>query len=126
MSTRPQILVALMLALSLTACERKEADAPPAPPPAIAPVLLTPEAVDVASYAKPAEARVTHVALDLKVDFATKRVSGTATLDLKTAPTAKAVVLDTEGLASSPVTDATGQGPAVRGGGRGSGFWGRR
>jgi leukotriene-A4 hydrolase len=108
MSTRPQILVALMLALSLTACERKEADAPPAPPPAIAPVLLTPEAVDVASYAKPAEARVTHVALDLKVDFATKRVSGTATLDLKTAPTAKAVVLDTKGLDIKTVHDETG------------------
>ncbi|HET6941308.1 MAG TPA: aminopeptidase, partial [Sphingomicrobium sp.] len=45
----------------------------------IAPILDTPEAKDDASYARPLEARVYHVALDLNVDFDAKRIGGTAT-----------------------------------------------
>jgi hypothetical protein len=43
-----------------------------------APILETPEAKDAATYARPLEARVYHVALDLNVDFDDKRIGGTA------------------------------------------------
>jgi leukotriene A-4 hydrolase/aminopeptidase len=55
-----------------------------------------PPAQDNHSYANTAEVRVTHVALDLDVDFAARRLVGTATLEL--AGTAAAVVLDTREL----------------------------
>jgi aminopeptidase N len=64
---------------------------------------------DLHSYAVPAEARVTHVDLDLRADFAAKRLSGTASLDLKRSPDAKQVVLDTKGLTIQGVTDAQGE-----------------
>src|SRR4028119_2268685 len=48
---------------------------------AVAPILATPDAADVHSFARPLEARVHHVALDLAVDFNAKRVGGTATLE---------------------------------------------
>ena len=72
---------------------------PPLPKRAdVAPILDTPDAVDVHSYAKPLEARVTHVALDLDVDFAAKRIGGTATLDVEAKPDAKEIILDDKGL----------------------------
>lgn len=67
------------------------------------------EAHDIHSYAVPAEASVTHVDLDLRADFAAKRLAGTAALDLKRAPEAKQVVLDTKGLTIHGVTDAQGE-----------------
>jgi leukotriene-A4 hydrolase len=75
----------------------------------VAPVLTTPEAKDPFSYARPAEARVTHVALDLAADFAAKRMSGTALLDVQAAPDAKEIVLDSKGLQIASVTDAGGK-----------------
>lgn len=64
---------------------------------------------DPHSFARPAEARVTHVALDLETDFAAKRLSGTATLDVVVAPGARELVLDTSGgLEPQAVTDAQG------------------
>ena len=74
----------------------------------VAPVLTTPDAVDAHSYARPAEARVTHVALDLAADFAAKTMSGTATLDVQSAPNARELVLDTRDLTIRSVTDGTG------------------
>ena len=41
---------------------------------------------DTHSFARPAEARVTHVALDLRADFAARTLAGTATLTLAVAP----------------------------------------
>jgi aminopeptidase N len=73
----------------------------------VAPIL--PEAVDASSYARPAEARVTHVALDLAADFEAKRMTGTATLDIAAAPSAREIVLDTRGLAVRAVTDIEGR-----------------
>lgn len=65
---------------------------------------------DIHSYARPAEARVTHVSLDLAADFAAKRISGTATLDLQVAPGARELVLDTAGgLEPLAVTDTAGR-----------------
>ena len=74
---------------------------------AIAPILTTPDAVDTHSFAKPLEARVTHIALDLTVDFDTKRVGGTAALDIERKPDAKEIVLDDAGLEIGGVTDAS-------------------
>ena len=64
---------------------------------------------DIHSFAKPEVARVTHVALDLTADFATKTLSGRAVLTLQRAPGATAVVLDTRDLTIERVADAVGQ-----------------
>jgi aminopeptidase N len=75
----------------------------------IAPILSTPDAKDDASYARPLEARVHHVALDLTVDFDTKRVGGTATLDIDRKADAKEIVLDDKGLEIESITDGENQ-----------------
>src|SRR6266550_3833254 len=69
--------VALLGALLLAGCRGSEHAANRAESAAestLAPILTTPDAVDVHSYARPLEARVTHIALDLTVDFDTKRI----------------------------------------------------
>ena len=75
----------------------------------IAPILTTPDAVDTASYARPLEARVHHVALDLTVDFDAKRIGGTATLDIDRKPDAQEIVLDDKGLEIESITDGDKQ-----------------
>jgi aminopeptidase N len=75
----------------------------------VAPILDSPDARDPQSYARPLEARVTHVALDLKADFAAKRIAGTATLDVQAKPDAKAIVLDSKGLEVKSVTGEDGK-----------------
>ncbi|MDO7840899.1 M1 family metallopeptidase [Sphingomonas immobilis] len=77
-----------------------------APP---APILTTPEAKDVWSFAEPEKARVTHVALDLTADFAKQRLSGTATLDILAKPGVGEIVLDDDGLEIAKITDAAGR-----------------
>ncbi|MBF5042213.1 M1 family metallopeptidase [Aggregicoccus sp. 17bor-14] len=64
---------------------------------------------DPHSFARPEEARVTHVALDLGVDFAARTLKGSATLDLQVQPGASEVVLDTDGLRLRSVTDEGGK-----------------
>ncbi len=64
---------------------------------------------DIHSYARPEEARVTNVDLDLRADFAAKRLSGTAALDVQAAPGAGRIVLDTRDLTIQAVTDARGR-----------------
>src|SRR4051812_8601241 len=76
--------------------------------PAAAPILDAPDAVDAHSHARPLEARVTHVALDLKADFAAKRMDGSATLDVQAAPGVDRIVLDDKGLEIRSVTDGAG------------------
>ena len=97
----------------LLACRASEQTSnqnrPPAAEAAVAPVLTTPDALDTASYAKPLEARVTHVALDLGVDFTAKRIGGTATLDIERKPNARTIILDDKGLEIDSVTDAAGR-----------------
>ena len=75
----------------------------------IAPVLTSADARDPHSYARPDVARVTHVALDLALDFEAKRVEGTATLDILAAPAAREIILDSKGLQIQTVTDAAGR-----------------
>jgi len=84
------LLPVAVLALSaLSACDKAPANTPAAP----APILTTEQALDEFTHARPQEARVTHVALDLALDFAAKEVGGTATLDVLAAPGASEVVL---------------------------------
>ena len=77
--------------------------------PIVASILDTPDAKDAFSYARPAEARVTHLALDLRADFERKRIGGTATLDVQAAPGAKEIVLDSRGLEIKSVDDGRGR-----------------
>jgi aminopeptidase N len=102
-----RILTIAALIGALAACT------PPAPEqsaaPEVAPVLFTDEAKDSHSHARPEEARVTHVALDLTADFDTKVMRGSATLDIQAKPGAKQVVLDSRDLAITRVTDAEGR-----------------
>jgi aminopeptidase N len=58
---------------------------------------------DVHSFARPDEASITHLALDLTVDFDRQQLSGTARLDLDNRG-ARELVLDTNGLTISKVT----------------------
>ena len=92
-------------ALSLTACGSTGLSGlfPERPTPAPAPQPQAALARDIHSFARPEVARVTHVDLDLRADFAAKRLSGAATLDLMVAPGATELVLDTRGLSISRV-----------------------
>ena len=102
--------LAAAAALLLVACQVADKSAPPATTEArIAPILPGADAVDVQSFAKPLEARVTHVALDLTVDFTAKRVGGTATLDIHARPGAKQIILDDKGLEIESIVDAAGK-----------------
>lgn len=80
-----------------------------APARMVAPVLATRDALDASTYAQPQLARVTHVALDLDLDFAARRIGGLATLDIDAAPGADTIVLDDKGLAITSVTDEAGR-----------------
>ncbi|MEZ5696948.1 MAG: M1 family metallopeptidase [Sphingomonadaceae bacterium] len=77
--------------------------------PSVAPILDSEDAQDVYSHARPLEARVSHVALDLDLDFEKQRVSGSATLDVLAKPGVSEVVLDNDGLVIESITDAAGQ-----------------
>jgi len=68
----------------------------------------TPADRDIHSYARPWEARVTHVALDLVADFTGRTLGGSATLDVERAPGAREIVLDTKGLVIERVTGKDG------------------
>jgi len=76
--------------------------------PMVSPILTTADAKDPWTFAEPEVARVTHVALDLALDFEAKSVGGTATLDILAEPGADTVVLDDDGLEIVKVTDAEG------------------
>jgi leukotriene-A4 hydrolase len=67
-------------------------------------VTSTPQERDIHSYARPDDVRVTHVALDLRADFDTRVLSGTATLTLQRNGPASEVVLDDKGLDIQKIT----------------------
>ena len=91
--------IALMLC---SACGARET----APPPAVPPTGVE---RDIHSFARPDEVRVMHVALDLSVDFAAKRLRGRATLKLQRAAGSAKVVLDTRRLVVHAVADSGGR-----------------
>ena len=108
-------LLLLLFTLALSACQILGSPARPSggrqaavPLPAAiaAPVLTSADAVDPHSYAKPLEARVTNVALDLAVDFNSRTVGGTATLDIDRQAAARQLILDRQGYRVQGVTDA--------------------
>jgi aminopeptidase N len=63
---------------------------------------------DIHSFARPDEARVTHVALDLTTDFTARTLSGRAALSLQRQPGATRIVLDTRDLDIQGVTAPDG------------------
>ncbi|WP_230281100.1 M1 family metallopeptidase [Croceicoccus sp. Ery15] len=92
------------LSLGLAACSTADTPAETT----VSPILTTEDAKDTSTYARPEIARVTHVALDLALDFDAKDVFGTATLDIMAADGADEIVLDSDGLRISGITDAHG------------------
>ncbi len=65
--------------------------------------------VDPHSYARPDEARVVHVSLDLEVDFEARRLRGSATLDVALLRPTRELVLDTRGLVVEEVFGEDGE-----------------
>ncbi|MEQ1726648.1 MAG: M1 family metallopeptidase [Sphingopyxis sp.] len=99
-------LFALWFALLITSCATPQTSAPAAR--MVAPVLATEDARDPYSYAQPHIARVTHVSLDLDLDFAAHAVAGTATLDIAAEDAAQELILDSKGLDIAWVRDSHG------------------
>ena len=98
--TLPGLLIVLLTACSGAQTERGNVTTPQD----AAPLIVE----DIHSFARPAEARVTHVALDLTADFASRTLQGSATLTVKRAAGATEIVLDTRDLEIQRVTDASG------------------
>ena len=96
------LLVSAAAATLLAACSTTPETAP-TPPVAEAPPMVQ-LVQDIHSFARPNEARVTDVAVDLTADFERKVLSGTATLSIQTAPGAGELVLDTRDLTIRDVT----------------------
>ncbi|MBL8542712.1 MAG: M1 family metallopeptidase [Hyphomonadaceae bacterium] len=88
MIERRTLLAAGLAAPALAAC------ATTASPAADNRASLPPLPHDRHSYARPDEARVLNVSLDLKADFERKVLSGTSTLTLAARPDAREIVLD--------------------------------
>jgi leukotriene-A4 hydrolase len=86
----------VVLLLATAACGREAA------PPAMTEAPLSP---DIHSFARPADARVTHVALDLRADFTAHVLAGRATLTYARRPEVRELVLDTRGLKVTQVLD---------------------
>ena len=86
----------MVAASAIAGCGRTE-ETPPTEPAAV-------QERDIHSFARPEEARVTHVALDLRTDFPAKVLSGTATLTIERAAGASHIVLDTSTLTIDSVT----------------------
>ncbi|HEX8654116.1 MAG TPA: M1 family metallopeptidase [Allosphingosinicella sp.] len=114
------LLIAAAAVLAVSCAPTTE---PPRATPA--PVLTSAEARDIHSFARPEVARVTHVALDLALDFAARRVGGTATLDVEAQRDAPEILLDTKGLEIESVTDAAGGRALVWSLGQGNEIMGR-
>jgi leukotriene-A4 hydrolase len=97
------LLLSLGFAAALAGCQREAADTA-TPTPAAKPATTASANPDEHSYAEPGKVVITDLALDLKVDFDTKTIAGTATytLDWKDKG-AKQLVLDTRDLSIDKV-----------------------
>ncbi|HVR28737.1 MAG TPA: M1 family aminopeptidase/hydrolase, partial [Thermoanaerobaculia bacterium] len=78
------------------------------PPPSQAPTPAGHAAADPHSFARPWEASIRHLRLDLDVDFEARSLAGTAVLEIERAPEAKELVLDSWGLDVVEVLDQNG------------------
>ena len=92
--------VALLVAAAQGCGRTGEDEARTSPPPA--------RERDIHSFARPDEARVTHVALDLTADFAARTLGGRATLSIQREGDASRIVLDTRDLDIQGVTASDG------------------
>ena len=95
---------AVLAAVLLGACSSGREPAPPTSELAAGDEVVT----DIHSFARPADARVTHLALDLRADMAARQLQGTATLTVQRRPGATELVLDTRDLDIERVTDSGG------------------
>ena len=93
MSLSRRIAFALLAFLLLTGAKSRSVRHPANPPPP-----------DVFTYSEPWKVATKHVALDLTVDFHTRRLSGSATLEIENFSRAGSLVLDTSGLDIHGVT----------------------
>jgi leukotriene-A4 hydrolase len=84
-----RVSLPVLLLFAAVACGRETS------PPTMPAAPLVP---DVHSFAKPADARVTHIALELHADFTAKTLSGRATLTFVRRPGVRDLVLDTRDL----------------------------
>ena len=64
--------------------------------------------MDIHTHAEPNKVRVTHVSLDLKLDFEAKRAEGTARLDFKRIDASAPLLLDANDLEILSVTGSSG------------------
>src|SRR5688572_6587989 len=91
----------VLLAATTVACGRSDESSPQKP-------ASPRQERDIHSFARPDEARVTHVALDLRADFDARVLAGRATLTLQRAAGATRVVLDTQDLTIEGVSAPDG------------------
>src|SRR4030095_2045138 len=91
MKIRVQYILLLCLAMAVASCKEKNTPMETTKP-------GNEIVADVHSYAKPNEAVVKHLSLDLKVDFDQKKISGTASYDIEVHEGADSIHLDTKGL----------------------------
>ena len=93
-----QFLIAILTLISFLSmgCSNKEPQPPPAKP--------IEAAADVHSFAKPAEVAVTHMDLDLALDFDKKQITGKNTLRINNTTGARQLHLDTRDLTIQRVT----------------------
>lgn len=75
---------------------------------AVALVVTAATPADIHSYARPDEVRVTHVSLDLTLDFEKRRVTGSAELTVERPSPSAPLVLDSRGLQVMGVVDTAG------------------
>ena len=101
-------LTAAFAALLIASCQTQPT-APSGGAAQVAPILDTPDAVDPYTYARPLQARVANVDLDLALDFDARQVAGTAALDVIARPGVREVVLDSKDLAIEGVADSAGK-----------------
>ena len=94
--------------LALSGCNNTVSEEEESEPVGIAPILTSKQALDDQTYARPTEARVTHVSLDLALDFEGRSVGGKAMLDVMAQPDAKEIVLDDNGLVIDSIADEAG------------------
>src|SRR5262245_57896003 len=92
-----RVLMRTWLLVALFSCAACSNGAPPSTSSPPDTTMSTTDS-DIHSFAKPEEAHVTHVALDLRADFEAKRLAGTAQLRIERRPDAKQIVLDTRDL----------------------------
>ncbi|MEE7546217.1 M1 family metallopeptidase [Xanthomonas sp. Kuri4-1] len=108
----PILLLSLAMAVATAGCSKEASPPASAPAPkAAAPVNAPARSHDESSYAQPEQVVVKDLALDLKVDFDSKQIGGTATytLDWKD-PAARQLVLDTRELTIEQVQADDGKG----------------